>query len=276
MHICCIYVLNSKQTAIDYGIKDIYKISRLSVPLGISYISSSLQQNGYTTEIVYCNPFTYKEGIKKYIKKDPQIFAISIVSNPDVSLTKSLIEYLKKHYFNAKILVGGTQVTSDAEQILRDLTKIDAICIGSGEKAIVEYVKQVEKGEYTKTDNLWIKTGKEVIKCDKSLSIENLDDLPYPDRDGWERWLYHSDKNKTNWEKWLSDSDNIKVVLMRRGCIYNCVFCSNKELRKISHNRYFNVRSIKSIIDEIDYIVKKYKNIKGINCLKNTNNQRKR
>ena len=213
---------------------------------------------------------------KKYIKKDPQIFAISIVSNPDVSLTKSLIEYLKKHYFNAKILVGGTQVTSDAEQILRDLTKIDAICIGSGEKAIVEYVKQVEKGEYTKTDNLWIKTGKEVIKCDKSLSIENLDDLPYPDRDGWERWLYRSDTKKTNWEKWLCSSDKYQVVLISRGCIYNCIFCANKELRQKSYNRYFNERNAKSIVEEIDYLVKKYKVVKGIklegeNALANTN-----
>lgn len=276
MHICCIYVLNSKQTAIDYGIKDVYKISRLSVPLGISYVSSSLQQNGYTTEIVYCNPFTYKEGIKKYIKKDPQVFAISIVSNPDVLLTKSLIEYLKKHYCNAKILVGGTQVTSDAEQILRNLTKIDAICIGSGEKAVVEYIKQVENGEYGKTDNLWIKTENEVIKCDKSLSIENLDEIPYPDRDGWERWLYRSDTKKTNWEKWLCSSDKYQVVLMSRGCIYNCIFCANKELRQKSYNKYFNERSAKSIVEEIDYLVKKYKVVKGIklegeNALANTN-----
>ena len=255
---------SAKQIAIEFSVKDLYKISTLSVPLGISYISSSLKKIGHTTEILYCTPFTYKKGITNYIEQEPQVFTVTITSLVDLPLAIDLIKTLRLFYKKSKIVVGGAYVTISPEQILHEIKEIDAICIGAGEKAIVEYVKQVEKGEYTKTDNLWIKTGKEVIKCDKSLSIENLDDLPYPDRDGWERWLYHSDKNKTNWEKWLSDSDNIKVVLMSRGCIYNCVFCSNKELRKISHNRYFNVRSIKSIIDEIDYIVKKYKKIKGI------------
>ncbi len=265
MHICCIYIMQSaKQIAIEFSVKDLYKISTLSVPLGISYISSSLKKAGYTTEIIFCNPFTYKKGITDYIEQEPQIFTITITSVVDIPLATDLIKTLRLHYKTSKIIVGGAYVTISPEQILRDIKEIDAICIGAGEKSIVEYVKQVKEGKYHKTDNLWIKNGDEVIKCDKSLSVENLDDLPYPDRDGWERWLYHSDKHKTNWEKWLSDSDNFKVVLMSRGCIYNCIFCSNKELRKISHNRYFNVRSIKSIVEEIDFIVKKYKNVKGI------------
>jgi len=265
MHICCIYIMQSaKQIAIEFGVKNLYKISTLSVPLGISYISSSLKKIGYTTEIVYCNPFTYKKGITNYIEQEPQVFAVTITSVVDIPLAINLIKTLKSKYKNSKIIAGGAYVTISPGQILQEINEVDAVCIGAGERAIAEYVKQVEKGEYTKTDNLWIKTENEVIKCDKSLSIENLDDLPYPDRDGWERWLYHSDDTKTNWEKWLCDSNNFKVVLMSRGCIYNCVFCSNKELRKISHNKYFNVRSIKSILEEIDFVVKKYKNLKGI------------
>ena len=66
MHICCIYVraLHNSRNSIDN-----YKVNGALIPLGISYISGSLQSEGYTTEIIYCTEYTYREGIKKYLIK---------------------------------------------------------------------------------------------------------------------------------------------------------------------------------------------------------------
>lgn len=79
---------------------------------------------------------------------------------------------------------------------------IDALCMGAGEKAIPEYVKQVERGQYQKTDNLWIMDNNgQIIKCDRVLSTENLDELPYPDRKGWEKWIYDKNIQSIVWRR---------------------------------------------------------------------------
>ena len=239
MHVCCVYIRTYLISETDK-----YKIRGDKIPLGISYISSSLKQAGYTTEIIYCTTFTFNNGITKYIKHNPQVFAISITAQEDVFLLIKFIEQIKREYNNAKIIVGGPIVTIDTENIFKKIQQTDAICIGAGEKAIAEYVKQVEKGKYQKTDNLWIKDNNgHIIKCDRVLSIENLDELPYPDREGWNRWIIPT-KNY--------------AISINRGCIYNCTFCNNNILKSKSNNRYFQERSAENILTEIDFIVKEY------------------
>ena len=141
MHVCCVYIRTYLISETDK-----YKIRGDKIPLGISYISSSLKQAGYTTEIIYCTTFTFNNGITKYIKHNPQVFAISITAQEDVFLLIKFIEQIKKEYRNVKIIVGGPIVTIDTENIFKKIQQTDAICIGAGEKAIAEYVKQVKKG----------------------------------------------------------------------------------------------------------------------------------
>ena len=111
MHVCCVYIklfliFNKTVDKINN-----YKIRGFEIPLGISYISSSLKQAGYTTELVYCTQYTYNKGIDSYFKKEPQVFAISITSNKDYELALELILFLKKKYRKAKIIVGGPYIT---------------------------------------------------------------------------------------------------------------------------------------------------------------------
>ena len=246
MHVCCVYIINfSTNKSIDEIYK--YKIRAINMPLGISYISGSLKEAGYTTELIYCTPFTYNNGIDRYFEKEPQIFAISIISQVDYELALELVLTLKKKYRKVKIMVGGPYITLHHKKVFEEMKGIDALCIGAGEKAIPEYVRQVERGQYQKTDNLWIMDNDgQIIKCDRVLSAENLDELPYPDRKGWEKWIY--DKNK-------------QQILWTTGCVYNCIFCANNALRKFSNNSYFNKRSAESFVKELNYIIKEFKYI---------------
>jgi radical SAM superfamily enzyme YgiQ (UPF0313 family) len=243
-----------------------YKIRALDIPLGISYISSSLKEAGYTTEMVYCTQYIYAKGIDNYFEKEPQIFVISIISEYDYKLGLKLVLTLKKKYRKLKIIIGGPYITLHHKKVFEEMEEIDALCIGAGEKAVVEYVKQVEQGQYQKTDNLWIKDNDgQIIKCDRVLSTENIDELPYPDRKGWEKWIY--DKN-------------IQSIVWTMGCVYNCIFCANNALRKCSNNNYFNKRSVECFVKELNYIIKEFKYISGLkiiseSALANVDNFRK-
>ena len=265
MHVCCIYIRTSLMSIMAESTN--YKIRALDVPLGISYISSSLKQAGYTTELVYCTQYTwyttelvyctqytYNKGIDSYFKKEPQVFAISIISNKDYELALELILFLKKKYRKAKIIVGGPYITLHYRKVFEEIKEIDALCIEAGEKAIVEYVRQVENGQYSKADNLWIKDNDgQIIKCDKIVSTENLDKLPFPDRKGWERWLYNN---------------NSQPILWTTGCIYNCIFCASNALRKnLNNSRYFNRRSVENFVEEINCIIREFKYISILNIV---------
>ena len=163
MHICCIYI-RAYLTGEIVNENSKYKIRGFEIPLGISYISSSLKQSGYTTELVYCTQYTYSEGIDSYFEKEPQVFTISITSDKDYGLALELILFLKKKYRKAKIIVGGPYITLHYNKVFDEIKGIDALCIGAGERAIPEYVRQVEKDKY--------------------------DELPFPDRQGWKHWIY--------------------------------------------------------------------------------------
>ncbi len=113
-----------------------------------------------------------------------------------------LVLTLKKKYREVKIIVGGPYITLHHNKVFEEMKGIDALCMGAGEKAIPEYVKQVERGQYQKTDNLWIMDNNgQIIKCDRVLSTENLDELPYPDRKGWEKWIYDKNIQSIVWRR---------------------------------------------------------------------------
>ena len=108
MHVCCVYI-----SLIQEFVNQIYKykIRGFEIPLGISYISSSLKQAGYTTELVYCTQYTYSEGVDRYFEKEPQVFAISITSVKEYQLAVELVLFLKEKYKKAKVIVGGPYIT---------------------------------------------------------------------------------------------------------------------------------------------------------------------
>ena len=85
-----------------------------------------------------------------------------------------------------------------------------------------------------------------------------MDKLPYPDRDGWNKYI-------------KDDENNSCSVLVSRGCIYDCIFCLNKQLKQQTNNKdnIFNERNGEEILKEIDYLVQ-VKDIKHF-ILKSTN-----
>ena len=245
MQICCIYIRNNIHSSSELAHYDLrYDI----MPLGISYISSSLKQAGHTTEMLFCVPNNCNETILRFITKKPQVFAVSVISESDFELAQNLFQLLKEHFPDAKIFVGGSYPTLVPDLVFED-NNIDVLCIGDGEKASVEYIKQLELNTFTKTDNLWIRNNKETIKCDKSVFTENLDDLVYPDRFGWDRWVVYSEQHK---------------ISLERGCKYQCTYCANHALSQTSTGHYVRYRDINGIIKEIEDIQQHYNNVKSI------------
>ena len=182
-----------------------------------------------------------QEKVYDKIKEKDKLVLLSIIPEADYEIAKIVIENIKNKYPTIKVGVGGTYPTLVPKDMMAN-KNIDMVCIGEGEIADVEYAKQVEKGQYHKTDNLWImdNNGK-IIKCDRSVVIEDIDSLPYPERDGWLKGFSEQFKQKqTN-----------QYILLERGCNNKCTYCSQAMLSKKQEGKYLRYRSIDKVIEEI-------------------------
>ncbi|MDD3923137.1 MAG: radical SAM protein [Endomicrobiia bacterium] len=252
MQICCIYINSDGKFYNDFSNET--KFTYLQVPLGISYISSSLKQAGHTTEMLLYTKHNY--NIVQSINKKPSVIAISMASPDDFVLAQQLFLFdkLKKQYKDVKIILGGTAITLLSDNLWETrntLKNIDALCIGEGEKAVVEYIKQVENNHFIKTDNLIIKDNNQWVKYDNASFIENLNELPYPDMDCWSSIVKPTDKIQIQ-------------ISISRGCINQCIYCSNQLFVHKAKGTFYRVRNVDSVIKEVEHLCNKYNNLEYI------------
>ena len=78
-----------------------------------------------------------------------------------------------------------------------------------------------KKADISQIKNIWVKNGESIIKNSVRPLIQNLDDIPFPDRD----IIYEQDT-------YLRES-KIKRFLSNRGCPYKCTYCFNRAYNEI-------------------------------------------
>jgi anaerobic magnesium-protoporphyrin IX monomethyl ester cyclase len=209
------------------------------IPLGLLYLDAVLKKNNYDVLTKDYSPKTEKEfleDIESIIKTfNPEVVGISIVTLTRVSAYKA-IKLVKQINSKIKIIMGGIHATLMYEQLLENFD-IDAVCIGEGEKTILELLDAFEKKKSLKNiKGIAYKEGNKIIKTKEKEPV-NLEELPFPSYD------------------LLSSNYESIYMLSSRGCSFGCVFCSegNKKVR---------LRSPKNVVDEIEFITKTYPKLK--------------
>lgn len=238
--ILCIYTLDSILCTKDKPIRYL-----TDVPLGISYIMAAIKKAGYSFDLFV---FSQKNNIKKDIKRLFQDNNYDIVLFTSVSsqffFVKRIAEFIKQVKPDVKNVIGGVHATLNFQDVLKE-SCFDAVCVGDGEYAIVDYINHIrENKKIINIDNLYVKTCDSIIKPNKIYFIEDLDKLDPPLRDIWTKWVSFPTSYYSAYK-----------VLVTRGCYNNCSYCSNHALSKISNDtKYVRYRDIDKIIEEINSI----------------------
>lgn len=228
-----------EQNRLDYSNNGPYS-------LGLAYLESILEKEGYgiiTKDFAEIKEEECLKNIREIILNfKPEVMGISMMSMTRSSSYKA-IKIAKELNPKIKIVVGGIHASIMWKQLLENFP-IDCIIIGEGEETIRELLQKLIKNEkLDKIKGIAFKKGKKIQINPARELIEDLDKLPFPAH-----------------ESFMNPKRTKVCILSSRGCPNNCSFCS---LHIISKRKY-RQRSYKNVVDEIEYIVKKFPQIKKI------------
>lgn len=128
---------------------------------------------------------------------------------------------------------------------------VDAICRGEADEALVEFVNVLEAGgDITQIRNFWIKKEGTVHRNPLRPLIQDLDSLPFVDRDILAKYPSYRHYG-------------VRFFLGSRGCPYNCSYCFNHALQNLYKEAgggpYIRQRSVPHVIEEIRRVKKDLK-----------------
>jgi radical SAM superfamily enzyme YgiQ (UPF0313 family) len=155
----------------------------------------------------------------------------------DVIMTAELI---KKHNPSCKIILGGPHVHIYPEETI-NLDCVDYLIQGEGELAVLELLEALEgKRSVDLVSGIVYKDNGTFVDKGIAPKIEDLDQIPYPDR----RFLPIE-----HYGSLLGRSNLITTMFTSRGCPYKCTFCDRPMSPTISGFRW---RSAKNVVDEME------------------------
>ncbi|MFH1452227.1 MAG: radical SAM protein [archaeon] len=239
-------------------------------PLSIGHriLHKILEEEGYEVYSIFLksiNPIniTQKEIrllLDKLKEIKPELVGISLRSKY-FNIASKLTKDIKKE-LNTKVIWGGVHPTIKP---LNCLEFADIVCLGEGEKALINLVNLMNVGKsINNIENLWIKEGGKIIKNDLAKLEENLDKIPFPDYSDSNK--YYIENNSILNKNPFPDHQLVYSIMTSRGCPFNCSFCNSGTLKKIysGKGKYLRRRSVGNVIDEIKMAKNKWSSIKKI------------
>ena len=225
-------------------------IMRPYPPLGILYISSYLEENGFENT-VFDSTFSEIEKLKTYIlEQRPDVIGIYTNLMTKLNVLK-IIRFIKAEPgLSAKIVLGGPEVRNHKEKFLE--FGADVIVFGEGEDTMLELLKYwqandpEENAGLNAISGIAFKNKGTVVVTSERILIKDIDRLPLAARKKIDLQLY--------FDAW-KQKHGISMVNVNtmRGCPYSCKWCS-----RAVYGSSYRRRSPKLVADEIQWLQENY------------------
>jgi len=185
-------------------------------PLGLLYISSYLKKHKVSVEVIDLS------GGEKFPSINADWIGIS-ATTPQYEEALRILTKIKARNRYQRVIIGGPHATCMGEKLLFD--GFDGVVIGEGERAMYKIVC----------------FGNDVLPVVQEPEIEDLDILPFPDREAINLEKY----------KYFIDDERATTMITSRGCPFHCAFCSHTW-------ESVRFRSAGNVLAEVDEIQKKF------------------
>jgi len=214
-------------------------------PHGIMHISALLKQEGHQASLAVA---TEEDPVEAALRLKPDVVGYTVYTGTQ-NYYLDLNRQIKAQLPGVFSLFGGPHPTFFPEMIEHE--GVDGICVGEGEYATLDLLNALQAdAEITGIPNWHFKFNGEIVRnpVRPLLTSEQLDELPFPDRD----LLYNVHP--------ASRRNKIRPFITGRGCPYSCTYCFNKAYRDLYRGlgKTMRRRSVEDVIREIKAVRRRY------------------
>lgn len=211
-------------------------------PLGISYIASILEKAGHVVKIldVIALNLIVNEVRQNINEFKPEIVGITTMT-PTLFGALELTKIAKEA--GSITILGGPQLSIYPKETL-SYPYLDYGINGEGEYAMLALINALEKKINPDSIKGLIYKKNNDVYINEPVIVEDIDSLPFP--------AYHllpMDKYNS-----IIGLYPVSTMISTRGCPYKCNFCF-----KQPSDKKFRLRSPNHVVNEMEYLVKKYK-----------------
>lgn len=209
-------------------------------------ISALLKKHGHETSLVMT--YSRDDAAKRILALSPDVVGFStLTATGEFEWGLEVAKIIKRKKPSVITMFGGMHPTLFPEESIEN-SAVDMICAGEGEYAMLELCDRLDKRvDSSDIANIWVKTSDGIRRNDIGMLIENLDELPFPDRE-----LYH----KSGYFKQIRGMD----VMAGRHCPFECSYCYNHIIKDLYKGRgkFFRKHSVSYVINELKELIVKY------------------
>jgi radical SAM superfamily enzyme YgiQ (UPF0313 family) len=239
--------------SLDSSYGDLKDFSDPSPSIGLAYIAAVLRKGGF--EVVATDAYVKQldlVGIMKVLAEEkPNIIGISLLTTA-ADIVVKIVEKIRKEFPQIKIVMGNMHASLFAEDLLKN-NHADYIIHREGEYTMLELTQALRDNKpMTGIKGLsYLDNNGRVVHNEQRPFIENLDDLPFP---AWD--IFPLDDYKTDPRTEMAPGEKDLFIVASRGCPFVCAFCSSSTDKSLGSK--YRMRSPKNVVDEIEFLNKKY------------------
>jgi len=200
-------------------------------------LSSNLKGKGVDSVLIYSG--NYRDIFQQIEQLGPDMIGYSLMYGSHwkyYNLSKEIREH-----FPDILQVAGGPFTTFYPQAINEFP-VDATAVGESDISLPNLLRIfAEKGQWQNTKGFQVRTGEQTRMNDLEPLLNNLDELPFPDR----KLLYDQDSFLKNQE--------FKSFLSGRGCPYPCTYCFNHKFNEMFRGKGKMIRrkSVNYFIEEV-------------------------
>jgi len=186
-----------------------------------------------------------EDFLEKLEEIKPELLVFE-TKTPAVKQNWGVVDQIKERFPDLKVAAAGDHVSVLPKETL-DNSKTDFVLTGGDFDVSMRKLADYLDGKGKLPSGVWYREKGKVVNTGKYELLENLDELPFIDRELVPWSDYH--------ESWRLHK-RFFYIMASRGCPYKCTFCSWPQMLYGNRLRF---RSPKNVVDEIEMLKKKYR-----------------
>jgi anaerobic magnesium-protoporphyrin IX monomethyl ester cyclase len=222
-----------------------YRAPNPQVPLGLLHVASPLVQEGYAVRILDMRVDDYRS----FNVGSPVFVGISCMSGLQIRYGLEFAKKIREEHPSCPIVWGGVHPTLLPEQTAAS-PYVDIIVRGEGESTITELAGKLgAEQSIADVAGITYKSEEGRIRSNPDGQLVELDEIPVD-----------LPFKLLRLDKYPSLRAGRFHIQTSRGCPHRCGYCFNSFFNK----RRWRGKSAERVLDEIEYVLEKYPNVKII------------